>query len=210
MYIPPFNRVTDPRILHDLMRRFSFATLVTVHDGRPFATHLPVLVEPEWGEHGRLLAHLARANPQWMDFAPGVEALAIFQGPHAYISPSWYETHPSVPTWNYAVVHAYGVPQVIEDDGQIMEALRRLVATHEDGFDEPWTLERVPADYIGKMKRGIVTFEIPILRLEGKVKLSQNRSAGDRARVIEALGDRPEDGAQGVQALMRAVEDQNP
>lgn len=203
MYIPSFNQVTDPAILHDLMQRFSFATLVTQHDGRPFATHLPFLVDPAWGEQGRLLAHLAKANPQWTDFAPGVEALVIFQGPHAYISPSWYETQPSVPTWNYAVVHAYGTPRVIEDEEQIEEVLRRLVATHEDGFEEPWTVEQVPADYLQKMKRGIVTFEMPILRLEGKLKLSQNRSVADRTRVVETLGQHAEDGAQGVQALMQ-------
>ena len=144
MYIPHFNHVTDPAILHDLMQRFSFATLVTQHEGRPFATHLPFLVQPEHGDHGRLLAHLARANPQWTDFASGVEALVIFQGPHTYISPSWYDVHPSVPTWNYAVVHAYGAPRVIEEDAAIEEALRRLVATHEEGFEAPWTLDTSP------------------------------------------------------------------
>jgi predicted FMN-binding regulatory protein PaiB len=112
MYIPQFNHVTDPAILHALMQHFSFATLVTQHEGRPFATHLPFLVEPEHGEQGRLLAHLAKANPQWTDFGPGREALVIFQGPHTYISPSWYETQPSVPTWNYAVVHAYGARRI--------------------------------------------------------------------------------------------------
>jgi transcriptional regulator len=203
MYIPQFNHVTDPAILHALMQHFSFATLVTQHEGRPFATHLPFLVEPEHGEQGRLLAHLAKANPQWTDFAPGREALVIFQGPHTYISPSWYETQPSVPTWNYAVVHAYGVPRVLEDDVQIAETLRRLVATHEEGFEEPWALEHVPTDYLQTMKRGIVTFEMPILRLEGKLKLSQNRSLADRERVIAALASRSEDGAQGVQALMQ-------
>jgi transcriptional regulator len=203
MYLPAFNRVTDPTILHDLMQRFSFATLVTQHEGRPFATHLPFLVEPESGAHGRLVAQLAHANPQWTDFAPDVEALVIFQGPHTYISPSWYEAHPSVPTWNYAVVHAYGVPRVLEDEAAITEALRRLVATHEGGFAEPWGLEQVPAEYLQTMQRGIVTFELPIGRLEGKLKLSQNRSPADRARVIAALEQRAEDGAHGVQELMQ-------
>jgi transcriptional regulator len=129
--------------------------------------------------------------------------VVIFQGPHTYISPSWHETQPSVPTWNYAVVHAYGVPRVLEDDVQIAETLRRLVATHEEGFEEPWALEHVPTDYLQTMKRGIVTFEMPILRLEGKLKLSQNRSLADRERVIAALASRSEDGAQGVQALMQ-------
>jgi transcriptional regulator len=110
-----------------------------------------------------------------------------------------------VPTWNYAVVHAYGVPRVLEDDVQIAETLRRLVATHEEGFEEPWALVHVPADYLQTMKRGIVTFEMPILRLEGKLKLSQNRSLADRERVIAALASRSEDGAQGVQSLMQEI-----
>jgi transcriptional regulator len=205
MYIPSFNQVTDLAILHDLMQRFSFATLVTQHEGRPFATHLPFLVDPTWGEQGRLLAHLARANPQWTDFAPDVEALVIFQGPHTYISPSWYATHPSVPTWNYAVVHAYGVPRVLTDDRQIDEALRRLVALHEDALAAPWTMEQVPPEYLKKMKRGIVAVEVPLRRVEGKLKLSQNRSQADRVRVMAALAGRPEDGAQGVHELMQAM-----
>jgi len=113
MYIPNSHRADDRAQLHGLMRQYNFATLVTQHEDAPFATHLPFLLDTERGAHGTLLAHLARANPQWRDFVAGREVLVIFQGPHAYISPSWYQVHPSVPTWNYAVVHAYGVPRII-------------------------------------------------------------------------------------------------
>jgi len=186
VYTPAYFRVTDRAVLHGLMDRFSFATLVTTHDGCPIATHLPFLVYPDYSEHGTLISHMARANQQWRDFARGDEALVIFQGPHAYISPSWYEEHPSVPTWNYAVVHAYGVPRVIDDEARVRDALRALVDQHEAGFDEPWPMD-LPDEYVRKMARGIVAFEIPISRLEGKFKLSQNRSARDREGVGAAL-----------------------
>jgi transcriptional regulator len=202
MYIPKFNAVTDPALLHDLMRRFSFATLVTTHEGAPFATHLPFLIYPEVGEHGALVAHMARGNPQWRDFDGSSEALVIFQGAHAYISPSWYTDAVSVPTWNYAVVHAYGVPRVIEDEARVRQVLRALVDEHEGGFDEPWPMD-LPEEYVQKMIRAIVAFELPITRLEGKLKLSQNRSAEDQRRVIEQLQRSPDANAQAVGMMMR-------
>jgi transcriptional regulator len=204
MYIPTFTAVTDPELLHDLMRRFSFATFVTAHDGRPFATHLPFLFSPEEGEQGTLVAHMARANPQWRGFADGSEALVIFQGPHTYVSPSWYEEEVSVPTWNYAVAHAYGVPRVITDAGRVREILRALVDTHEEGFEEPWEME-LPEDYLQRQLRAIVAFEVPITRLEGKFKLSQNRSAGDQQRVSDQLATCPDANAQAVQEMMQAL-----
>ena len=185
MYTPAHFRVTDRAILHGVMDRFSFATLVTTHDGHPLATHLPFLVYPD-GEHGTLISHMACANEQWTDFARGDEALVIFQGQHAYISPSWYEAHPNVPTWNYVAVHAYGAPRVIEDEVRIRDTLRALVDKHEAGFDEPWPMD-LPEEYVRKMARGIVAFEVPIARLEGKFKLSQNRSARDWDGVVTAL-----------------------
>lgn len=186
MYTPAYFRVTDRAILHGLMDRFSFATLVTTPDGGPIATHLPFLVYPDCSEHGTLIGHMARANQQWRDFARGDEALVIFQGPHAYISPSWYEEQSNVPTWNYAVVHAYGVPRVIDDKARVLDALRALADKDEAGFDEPWPMD-LPDEYVRKMVQGIVAFEVPISRLEGKVKLSQNRSARDREGVVAAL-----------------------
>jgi transcriptional regulator len=205
MYIPQFNHISDPTLLHDLMERFSFATLVTVHDGAPFATHLPFLVYPDVGEQGTLVAHMARANVQWKDFARDDEVLVIFQGSHAYISPSWYDAHPSVPTWNYAVVHAYGVPRIVTDETQVLATLHALVAKHEAPFAEPWSMDDLTHEYLHKMMRGIVAFEIPVARLEGKFKLSQNRSAEDRQHVIEALGGSPDSDSQGVRAMMQAL-----
>ncbi len=202
MYIPRSNLITDNAALHDLMRRFSFAILVTTREGHSVATHLPFLVYSEGGEHGRLVAHMARANPQWTDFAPAGEVLVIFQGDHTYISPSWYADHPSVPTWNYMIAHAYGIPQIITDEARIRASLSKLVATHEAGFDEPWPIDVLPDDYLRTMMRGIVAFEIPIARLEGKFKLSQNRSEDDQRRVIAGLEESSDRDTEGVRAAM--------
>jgi len=202
MYIPKFNAVTDQALLHDLMRQFSFATLVTTHDGVPYATHLPFLVYPDAGPQGTLVAHLARANGQWRDFAEEREALVIFQGAHAYISPSWYAERVSVPTWNYAVVHAYGVPRVIEDETRVLAVLQALVDQHEGGFEEPWPMD-LPEEYLHRQIKAIVAFELPITRLEGKFKLSQNRSAEDQRRVVEALSSSADASALAVGAMMR-------
>lgn len=201
MYIPSSNRADDRDQLHGLMREYNFATLVTQHDGAPFATHLPFMLDAERGPHGTLLAHMARANPQWRDFAAGGEALVIFQGPHAYISPSWYEVHPSVPTWNYAVVHAYGIPRPVEDHDTLYRMLEALVDTHEAGFAQPWRME-LPDDYMDKMMRAVVGFEIEITRLEGKLKLSQNRSEHDQRRVAETLGASADPLSVDVAAMM--------
>jgi transcriptional regulator len=143
-------------------------------------------VRRDAGEHGTLVGHMARANRQWQDFGEAGEALVIFQGDHGYVSPSWYETHPSVPTWNYLAVHAYGFPRLIEDAERVRETLRALVTRYEAGFDEPWPMD-LPDDYLRKMIGGIVVFEIPLTRLEGKFKLSQNRPVADRRRVIATL-----------------------
>lgn len=187
MYIPAPFRQDDLAELHALVSRYSFATLVTQHDGSPFATHLPVLLDSARGPCGTLRAHLARANPQCEDLADGQEALVIFQGPHAYVSPSSYETHPSVPTWDYAVVHAYGVPRIVDAEA-LYGILSDLVAKYESGRANPWSFD-LPRDYLQGMMRGIVGFEIEVARLEGKYKLSQNRSDTDRDGVAIALRD---------------------
>jgi transcriptional regulator len=203
VYIPGETRVTDPRRLHELMRQHSFGVLVTVRDGCPRASHLPFLVLAG-GEHGRLVAHMARANDQWQDFRPGAEVLVVFQGEHAYVSPSWYDKHPSVPTWNYVVVHARGVPMLIEEPAAVRAYLQALVDHHERGFETPWRME-LPADYLARMMRAIVAFEIPISRIEGKFKLSQNRSRADQHRVANALAQSEDAGARGAADLMIAL-----
>jgi len=208
VYIPREFEVTDLALLHDLIERFSFAMLVTTRDGRPVATPLPFLVQREAGEHGTLVGHMARANRQWQDFGGAGEALVIFQGEHGYVSPSWYEAHPSVPTWNYLAVHAYGFPHVIEDTERIRAILRTLVAKNEAGFDEPWPMD-LPDDYLRKMIGGIVVFEIPLTRLEGKFKLSQNRPVADRRRVIATLAASAEPTQRALAAAMQAALDRD-
>ncbi|MDY7229772.1 FMN-binding negative transcriptional regulator [Hyalangium rubrum] len=185
MYTPRHFKVDDPNVLFELMRRYSFATLVTVEEGVPVATHLPVIVRRE-PEGDRLLGHVARANPQWKGLSTTREVLVIFEGPHAYVSPSWYAKAPNVPTWNYAVVHAYGSARLIEEPAAVVDVLRELTNLHESRFEQPWRMESAEA-YVKGLQGGIVAFELSITRLEGKLKLSQNKSSEDRAGVIAAL-----------------------
>jgi transcriptional regulator len=186
MYIPKAFREDDINTVHKLMQEYSFATLITQHAGVPFATHLPFLLDAQRGPNGTLLAHMARANPQWHDFNSEQEVLTIFQGPHAYVSPSWYEVELSVPTWNYAVVHAYGIPRLFEDSEELYKLLKILIETHEAKFENPWPFQ-LQEDYLHQMMRGIVGFEIEITRLEGKFKMSQNRTESEQENVIAAL-----------------------
>jgi len=184
------------------MRANSFATLISQHDGAPYASHVPMLLQADAGPHGTLVGHMARANPQWRDFDSSQEVLTIFQGPHAYVSPSWYETELSVPTWNYAVVHAYGMPRVIADHAELYDILKTTVAMYEAPFDQPWPFD-LPEDFVDKMMQAIVGFSIPITCLEGKYKLSQNRPLADQQRVVEALHQQGDALSTGTAALMR-------
>jgi transcriptional regulator len=204
MYIPRHNRVEDVSLLYQLMEHFSFATLVSIDAGVPVATHLPFMIEPpQDGGQGKLICHLARANKQWKTFALDQEVLVIFQGHHAYISPNWYDPPvPQVPTWNYMVVHAYGVPHIIDSERQITDMLRRLVEKHESGFEKPWQMD-LPADYLHSQIQAIVALEIPITRLEGKFKLSQNRNAADYARVVEGLSSSSDPVERALGEIMR-------
>lgn len=202
MYIPSFNREDDVQTLHEFMRTYSFATLITQQEGVPLASHLPFMLDSERGQYGTLLCHFARGNAQWRSLNPQQEVLVIFQGPHAYITPSWYAVHPSVPTWNYAVVHAYGLPRIVDDEQELYKMLRLLVQTNEAGFAQPWELQPVD-DYLHKMMRGVVGVEIEITRLEGKFKLSQNRTPGEQANLIEELSASSSAEEQQVAELMR-------
>lgn len=203
MYIPSAFRIDEATKLAAFVQKHSFATLVT-HDGSaPFASHVPMLYYPDQGLHGTLVFHLARANPQWQHFASSTEALAIFHGPHSYISPSWYEAQPAVPTWNYAVVHAYGVPKIIEDQERIVELLRQTVAVYESAFANPWSGD-LPLEYRDKMIRGIVAFEMSVTRIEGKFKLGQNRAAADQQGVYDALSRAGDADSAAVADLMLA------
>lgn len=202
MYIPAYFAETDRTVQIDFIRRHGWGYLVGVIDGAPFVTHLPFLVAGAPGAEV-LAAHMARANPHWRSFADGAEQLVVFPGPHAYVSPGWYETMPAVPTWNYATVHAYGTPRIVDDPDAVHAGQKRLVDAHEARLEAPWRMEDMDPGYIAGMLRAIVSFEIPVARIEAKFKLSQNRSATDRERVIHALETSAESGARGVAELMR-------
>jgi transcriptional regulator len=204
MYVPKHFSENDLPVLQQLMRDYSFAILVSSQEnGVPIATHLPFLYEPEPAPYGTLKAHMALGNSQWRTFQADREVLVIFQGPHTYISPSWYEVELSVPTWNYATVHAYGRPQIITETGELYEHLKTLVTTHESQFAEPWPLN-LPRDYMEKMMKGVVGFSLAITRLEGKFKMSQNRSVREQEQVIEALSAASDTTTCEVAALMQA------
>lgn len=206
VYLPEHFSETDPAVLAELMDGNSFATLVTRGKDGLIASQLPFMYRREAGAHGTLLCHLARPNPQVADLRAGDEVLVIFTGPHAYVSPSWYATKPAVPTWNYVAVHAYGTPRVIEDSAELIQLVGDLSEIHEGGRKAPWRLADEPADYVTGMARGIIGFAIPIVRLQGKFKLSQNRNAADRRRVIAALREEDDAGAHDVAALMERRE----
>ena len=205
MYTPKAFRADDIDTLHAFMQEYNFAALVTQQNGELLASHLPFLLDTQCGPYGTLMAHMARANPQWQTLAGTAEVLVIFQGPHTYVSPSWYEDDValSVPTWNYTVVHAYGTPRLIEDNSVAYGVLQALVQMHEAHFEKPWALQPLDGSMQNKL-RGIVAFEIQITRLEGKFKLSQNRSANDQRRVLAALEGSSDAESAGVAAFMRA------
>jgi transcriptional regulator len=203
MYMPERFREDDLPTLHALMCDYSFATLVTQHEGVPFASHLPLILEVDEGPYGTLFGHMARANPQWRDFEMSQDVLVIFQGPHTYVSPSWYEEDPAnVPTWNYAAVHAYGSPRLITDEDACRALLDTLVRRHEASFATPWPFHMPEAELRQKMQ-GIVTFAIPITRLEGTLKLNQNRSLADQQRVAATLQQSADPMRRDVGALMQ-------
>jgi transcriptional regulator len=188
MYIPQHFAVDDLTHLHEVIRYNSFGIVTSVVDGQLMATHLPFMIDAKRGPNGTLLAHMARANPHWKGFDGASEVLVVFSGPHGYISPRWYEAKgPAVPTWNYVAVHAYGVPVMRGDLGESRAHLGQLAALNEAERPNPWHIDEEPKDFIDKMVSGVVAFEIPIARIEGKAKMSQNRPAGDRARIIAAL-----------------------
>jgi transcriptional regulator len=199
MYVPASFAVDDPATLHDFLRLHGFATLVTRGDSGLIASHLPLLFEADAGPNGTLIGHIARANPQWRDVQG--EALAIFSGPHAYISPSWYEEEGTVPTWNYATVHAYGAFRIIDDRDGLLDVLRRTVRTYEEPRPVSWAFDET-APHVEKLLGAIVGFRIELSRLEGKWKLNQNHPEERRRRVIRALGDQPGDDARAIAALM--------
>jgi transcriptional regulator len=190
MYVPPAFREDDLAALHATMREARLATLVTATAEGLVATPLPLFLRPEEGPYGTLYGHVARANPQW-SLSPTGDALALFMGPDAYVTPSWYaakrEHGKVVPTWNYVAVHAYGPAEFFEDPDRLLEVVTRLTDLHEQSRAEPWAVTDAPASFVRAQLKGIVGLRLPIARIEGKRKMSQNRSAADRAGVAAGL-----------------------
>ena len=201
MYVPAAFAETDLTALHDFIERHSFGLLVSQAGGLPFASHLPFLLEREAGPCGALVGHMARANPQWRE-AAGQAVLAVFSGPHAYVSPTWYEAGQVVPTWNYVAVHAYGRVRVVEDEAALLDIVRRSVEVYERNMPRPWSFEGSGA-YAERRLAHIVGFRVEVERIEGKWKLNQNHPAERRRKVIRALTERGDENALAVAALMR-------
>jgi transcriptional regulator len=199
VYIPASFAQPDTDKLHDFIRGNSFALLTSQGHGGLIASHLPLLLDADAGPHVQLLGHMARANPQWRDVRG--EVMAIFSGPHTYVSPSWYEEEGTVPTWNYVAVHAYGHLHVIEERDDLRDILRRLVSTYEGPRPEPWAFDE-SAPHVEAMLKSIVGFRIEVTRLEGKWKLSQNHPEERRRKVIRALEARPDDDSRTIARLM--------
>jgi transcriptional regulator len=185
MYVPKLFAVDDVPRLQDFMEEFNFATVVTQRDGELTASHIPTLLDRSVEPYGVLRAHIAIRNPQIKDLKSGSQALVIFQGPHTYVSPSWYVNPENVPTWNYTVVHASGVPK-IGNKAAMIALLKDLTAKHEGSFERPWDFDPNAA-WVQKLLMDIVAFEIRIEKLEGKFKLNQNRKPEDREGVIRTL-----------------------
>jgi len=200
MYVPKAFAIEDVAKLQDFMEEFNFATIVTQRDGEMTASHIPFLLDRTVESYGVLRAHVAVRNPQLEDFRSGSQALVIFQGPHTYVSPSWYVKPENVPTWNYTAVHAYGVPKIL-DRADMIALLKGLVGKHERSFEKPWDFD-ADDPFMQKQMPEIEGFEIKIEKLQGKFKLNQNRTAADRAGVIEALSDSDDPLQRAVAKLM--------
>jgi transcriptional regulator len=210
MYTPAQFKIEDAAEAHALMRAAPFATLVTTGSDGLAATHLPTVLKVDAASPwGRVECHLARPNPQWRTFAPEMDALAIFQGPDAYIRPGWYPSKAdegkAVPTWNYSVVHAYGRLEVVQDKEWLLAHVSELSHQQEMPFAAPWSTADAPPDYLDRMARGIVGLTLHITRLEAKAKMSQNRDAGDRAGVVDGLTQRGEARDREVAALVEKL-----
>jgi transcriptional regulator len=208
MYLPKHFAETRGEVLQALMRAQPFATLVTQDGAGLQADHLPLHFAVGIGPHGALQGHVARANPLWRQAADS-EVLAIFHGPQAYVTPSWYETKradgKAVPTWNYVVVHARGRLRVIDDPAWLRRQLESLVAEHEAGFAEPWQIADAPSDYIDKMLAAIVGIEIVISDLTGKWKTSQNQPEINRAGVVVGLREQGTDNSLQMAELVAGI-----
>jgi transcriptional regulator len=206
-YLPPHFEETDPAMLHALLRAHPLATWIVQHQGELLVNHIPFLLDVERGAHGTLVGHVARANPVWQALAQGASSVAVFTGPQAYVSPNWYPSKhahgKAVPTWNYATVHAHGVPQAFDDPTRVLEVVTRLTQTHEAGQALPWQVADAPADFVASLLKVIVGIEIPVQRWVGKWKVSQNRPGADQQGVVAGLGGQGTEAAAQMAALVQ-------
>ena len=199
MYIPAYFKIKEETLAFDIMKEHSFATLFSQHNGMPFATHLPLILNKD---NSYLYGHFARPNPQWKDIN-NQKVLAIFHGPHCYISPSWYETNKAVPTWNYVTVHVYGEAELIEDEHELMSSIHDMVLKHE-APDSLYSLEDVDAEFLFGMNKGVQGFKIKITKIEGKAKLSQNHPLQRQELIVNQLEQISNTDEQQISLLMKA------
>lgn len=201
MYTPASFAVDDPEKLHTFIETHSFATLVSPDAENSTASHLPLLLDRGVAANGRLVGHMARANRQW-EQASDRPVLAIFHGPHAYVSPAWYAETNVVPTWNYAAVHVQGTMRLEQDRGRLLDIVRQYVDVYEAGLPEPWSLDKADPEFIDGLLDAIVGFTIEIERIEGKWKLSQNHTRERREKVIHQLDGQKSDNSRQIAGLM--------
>ena len=200
VYIPKHFEEKDRAKLVDFMKEYNFAAIINSAKKRYWATHIPFLVTESGGEI-ILRAHMAKANPQWANFKPDEEVLVIFQEPHSYISPKLYENKVSVPTWNYIAVHAYGIPKILPSIEERISLLEDTFKEFESSFKDQWLT--LPDDYKNELLDGIVAFEIKLSNIEGKFKLSQNRTEGDRERIIDRLDEKEDKVKKDIAKFMK-------
>ena len=207
MYVPKQHEEFDLSVLHALIRAHPLGTWVTQSHGELLANHIPFLIDPARGQHGTLIGHVARANPVWKSFSSTINSVVIFQGAESYITPSWYpskhEHGKAVPTWNYAVVHGHGIPRAIENRDWLLEHLTQLTNTHEAKQALPWQVSDAPQEFTERLMRAIVGIEIPIGKLVGKWKVSQNRPEPDKIGVVAGLLNRGDSQSKAMASLVR-------
>ncbi|MCM2532910.1 FMN-binding negative transcriptional regulator [Neobacillus pocheonensis] len=198
MYIPEHFKIEDDEIIYDFIEKYSFATLFSQHNGEPYATHLPLILNKD---ENALYGHFARPNEQWKD-VENQQVLVVFQGPHCYISPSWYETTKAVPTWNYVSIHLYGKMEFVGDRKVKFDSLNDLVNKYESP-DSPYNLNDVDPSFIEGMSKGIVAFKITITKIEAKAKLSQNHPVERQELIIKQLENTSKQDEIQVASLMK-------
>jgi transcriptional regulator len=206
MYVPKIHEETDISVLHSLVKSHPLATWVTQGDGELLVNHIPFFLDPTRGEFGTLVGHVAKANRVWQSFSITINSVLVFQGAETYITPSWYPSKhahgKAVPTWNYVVVHAHGIPRVIEDRERMLQILNQLTDVHEAEQALPWKVSDAPQEFMDRLLQSIVGIEIPIAKLVGKWKVSQNRPESDKLGVVAGLLARNEQQSKEMASLV--------